>query len=88
MLKVIGYGLLGMARCRKPVFEKPLGFESQDDFDFPETKTETDGGWSLSTRCGQKAVAGSDKDQRKGLDNNFGKCIFDHADPHRSELFS
>ena len=52
------------------MFEKPLGFESQDDFDFPETKTETDGGWSLSTRCGQKAVAGSDKDQRKGLDNN------------------
>ena len=43
----------------------PFGFEDQSDFDFPETPTELEKGWSLAERCGREAVAGSDLDQRK-----------------------
>ena len=34
------------------------------DFDFSETLTEKENGWSLEERCGQNAVAGGDRDQR------------------------
>ena len=85
MKKIIGYGLIGLASCKvKKEFKEPFKFESQADFDFPETKSETEGGWSLKTRCGQEAVAGSDKDQRKGEDESFFsnlRCFFRIRNP-------
>ena len=39
--KVIGYGLVGLAASK---FTEPQGFKSQEDFDFPVTKAEADGG--------------------------------------------
>ena len=34
------------------------------DFDFAETLTEKENGWSLDKRCGQNAISGGSKDQR------------------------
>ena len=34
------------------------------DFDFSETLTEKENGWSLDKRCGQNAISGGSKDQR------------------------
>ena len=47
-----------------PQFPNPIKF-TEGDFDFPETQTEIDAGWSILERCGGSATAGSGKDQRK-----------------------
>ena len=75
--KVIGYGLVGLAASKSSI-TGPMGFKSQEDFDFPVTKAEEAGGWSLENRCGQEATAGSDKDQRK--DTNCPNVILINTD--------
>ena len=56
----------------------PLGYSKDYKWDFPETQTEKDGGWSIDKRCGrttftdengveQPILAGSDLDQRNDL---------------------
>ena len=75
--KVIGYGLVGLAASKSSI-TGPMGFKSQEDFDFPVTKAEEAGGWSLENRCGQEAIAGSDKDQRK--DTNCPNVILINTD--------
>ena len=62
--KVIGYGLVGLVASK---FTEPQGFKSQEDFDFPVTKSEEAGGWSLENRCGQEAIP-----YRFGIDQSRG----------------
>ena len=40
-------------------YEAPLTPED-DAYDFEETKTEIEAGWSLKNRCGQRAVSGKE----------------------------
>ena len=42
---------------------EPIGVVDTD-FDFSETLTEKENGWSLDKRCGQNAISGGSKDQR------------------------
>lgn len=71
----MGYGLFGLAASK---ITEPMGFKSQEDFDFPVTKAEDAGGWSLENRCGQEAISGSGKDQRK--DTNCPNVILINTD--------
>lgn len=54
---------LGQIASANKAFPKPLKYEP-GSFDFEETDTEKDNGWSMANRCGGVATAGSSKDQR------------------------
>ena len=61
-MKLAFLACLGTGGARRAT--RPIRFDDQRAFDFPETQTEKDNNWSLANRCGRAAVAGEDGDQR------------------------